>query len=310
MNVITLTMSPAFDVHCKAETLTLHQENFAHILSTEAGGKGVNLSRALRVGKVPTTSVVVLGEENEALFRHCLQKEGLPFLGLTVSGRIRENMTFHEEGKPETRISFSGFCATDDLIDRIEAQILPLCEQDTVLTLTGRIPEGISMERIHRFLSWIREKGVRTVVDSRSFDKENLLRAKPYLIKPNEEEIVSYTGKTITTLSEAADASHELFAHGIENVMITLGPLGAVLCCPTGTYVATAPKLHVRSTVGAGDSAIAGFLSALSMGSDPTQCLKTAVAFGSAACLREGTTPPLPQDVERLLGEISVYTAS
>lgn len=310
MNIITLTLNPAFDLHCYAKDLTLHHENLAHIRSADAGGKGINLSRALTANGIPNTPVVVLGEENGELFQSSLKKEGLTPLALTVPGRIRENMTFHEEGKTETRISFPGFCATDDLIDRLEQLIFSRIQKETLLTLTGRLPEGVSMGRIQEFLSRLGDRGARTVIDSRSFDRENLFYAEPWLIKPNEEEIVAYTGKTVKTLPEAANVAQELCSRGIENVMITLGALGAVLCCPTGTYVANAPKIQARSTVGAGDSAIAGFLAALSTGSDPAQCLKTAVAFGSAACLREGTTPPLSEDVERLLGEISVFTAS
>lgn len=310
MKIITLTLNPAFDVHCQASGLTLHRENLAHIRSVDAGGKGVNLSRALSANGISNTPVVVLGEENGELFCQRLNEEGIVPLTFCVSGRIRENMTFHEEGAPETRISFPGFCATNDLIDRLEQQILPLCQEETIITLTGRLPEGISMERAQRFLLHLRQGGVRTVIDSRSFDRESLLHAKPWLIKPNEEEISIYGGRAVTTLAEAASVAQELCAHGIENVMISLGSQGAVLCCPAGTYLAHAPSIQATSTVGAGDSAIAGFLTAFSKGFSANQCLQYAVAFGSAACLREGTAPPLPQDIRRLLEQITVQRLS
>ena len=111
MNIITLTLNPAFDVHCSVKELALHRENLAYIRTINAGGKGINLSRALKKNGIPNTPVVILGEENATLFLQDLKKEGLDPLALTVPGRIRENMTFHEEGAPETRISFSGFCA-------------------------------------------------------------------------------------------------------------------------------------------------------------------------------------------------------
>jgi 1-phosphofructokinase len=101
MNIITLTLNPAFDVHCATQGLTLHRENLAHVQAIDAGGKGINISRALTANKIPNTPVVVLGEENGDLFRRKLQQEKLYAKELTVSGRIRENMTFHESNAAE-----------------------------------------------------------------------------------------------------------------------------------------------------------------------------------------------------------------
>ncbi|MBQ9086365.1 MAG: 1-phosphofructokinase family hexose kinase [Clostridia bacterium] len=310
MKIITLTLNPAFDIHCNAPNLTLHRENLAEITFRDAGGKGINISRALIRNGVPSTAFVVIGEENGDLFRSCLRRDGVPYHELTVPGRIRENLTLHTQDADETRISFPGFYASDALIDQLEALLLPLLDNETVLTLTGRNPAGITMDRILSLLNTLKSKGGKIVIDSRSFQKEDLFRASPWLIKPNEEEIREYTNIAVKNLADAAEASRYLRSRGIENVMISLGAQGAVLASPNGVYLARAPKLSVRSTIGAGDSAIAGFLAALSQSSDPAEWLQNAVAFGSAACLTEGTRPPFPEDVEQLRGRITVEPLS
>ena len=92
----------------------------------------------------------------------------------------------------------------------------------------------------------------------------------------------------------------------MENVLLSLGGEGAILASAEGVYHAVTPKIEVLSTIGAGDSTIAGFLSAMAEGCSKPLSLARAVAFGSAACLSEGTAPPKPEDVKKLLQEISV----
>ena len=115
-------------------------------------------------------------------------------------------------------------------------------------------------------------------------------------------------GKSISTLDEAAEAAKSIKARGIENVMISLGARGAVLASDDGIFVAEAPKIEALSTIGAGDSSIAGFLYAHINEMGYGECLRHAIAYGSAACLTEGTKPPREEDVKRLLDEVRVNT--
>lgn len=305
MKIITLTLNPAFDVHCAAPAFSPYRESIATVTSRDAGGKGVNISRALTANGVENTALVVLGDENGAEFLRALTAEGLNVRTLTVAGRIRENFTLHTEGKPETRISFSGFSADVSLLDRVEEMLMPLLDAESTVTLTGSLPEGIPMDAVKAFHSRLRERGVQIVIDSKSFSLSDLCECRPWLIKPNGEEIEEYLGRRIDSLAAAADAARELQRRGIGNVMITLGGDGAVLATDGGVYAASAPHLTVRSTVGAGDSAIGGFLAATAEGLFGAEALSCAVAFGSAACLTEGTQAPRREAIDALLTKIS-----
>ena len=304
MRIITLTLNPAIDMHCYAENFEPYHENLAHITASDAGGKGVNISRALTVNGIDNAALVVLGNENGASFASSLIADGMSIVELYVDGRIRENITLHTNNAPETRISFTGFVATDALIDKVE-ELLSDVDEDTVVTLTGSNPKGISIERVMDMVKNLQAKGARVVIDSRSFSKDNLLASHPWLIKPNEEEIGMYTDIAVTDFASAALAAKQIRAQGIENVIISSSK-GAVLACADGTYVAYAPKITVASTIGAGDSSIAGFLAAGKEGKSYAEMLKNAVAYGSAACTTEGTKPPLPDIVAYCLANTTV----
>ncbi len=305
MKIITLTLNPAFDVHCGIPHFEPFHENLAVITAREAGGKGVNISRALTLNGVDNLALVVLGEENGSDFKRALDADSMKYLEISVPGRIRENITLHADDADETRISFTGFDADDSLISRTEAVLLPYANDDCIITFTGRVPSGISMESVKSMLREFMERGAKIVIDSRSFSKDDLIEIKPWLIKPNQEEISYYLSREIESFDDTLLAAKELNSLGIENVMISLGSKGALLVCSEGAFTAVPPKIEAVSTIGAGDSSIAGFLAATKLEKSPEEALRTAVAYGTAACMSAGTRPPLPCDVEAIYEKIS-----
>jgi 1-phosphofructokinase family hexose kinase len=295
-------------VHCFSENFQPYHENLARITNNEAGGKGVNISRALTVCGTENLAFVVLGEENGESFARAMRADGMTYRTITVAGRIRENITIHTDGADETRISFFGFDAPSDLLSQVEDALLPRIDGDTVVTLTGRNPSGVGIEETKAMLRKFAVSGAKLVIDSRSFALSDLVEMKPWLIKPNQEEISAYLGREIGTLDEVVEAAKKLHEDGIENVMISLGSTGALLVSDEGVFSAKPPRIEALSTIGAGDSSIAGFLAASSEGRSAKDCLCRAVAYGTAACLTEGTKPPRREDVVRVMGEIAVKT--
>lgn len=306
MKLLSLTLNPAFDVHCHIPTFEPYHENLARITDREAGGKGVNISRALTKNHVENLALVVLGEENGESFRRALAADGMTVCEITLPGRIRENITIHTDNAPETRISFSGFETDASLLPLVEEKLKSFLEDGSIVTFTGRVPDGIPMKDVKAFLRRLMQMGARVVIDSRSFTKEDLLEMRPWLIKPNQEEISSYLGREIDTFEKVLDGAEELHAQGIENVMISLGEKGALLVCDEGRFVATPPTIHAISTIGAGDSSIGGFLAAAAAGESAEGMLKLAVSYGSAACMSAGTRPPKAEDVMTVFQQVTV----
>ena len=304
MKIVTLTLNPAFDVHCSTEHFEAFRENFASIRSHQAGGKGINISRALTACGMENHALMVLGEENRDSFLADAAPRLFHTTVITVPGRIRENMTLHSDDGKETRISFGGFQATDTLTAELEDALRNLTNAETVLTVTGRNTDGLDLEAVKNLLKDAQARGTRLVIDSRSFDLKDLRELKPWLIKPNQEEISQYLGREINGFKEVLEAARLLHDGGIANVMISLGADGALLVCDEGSWTAVPPAVQVVSTIGAGDSSIAGFLTAGDASAE--ERLALAVAFGTAACLTEGSLPPQPWKVREILSQITL----
>ena len=302
MKIYTLTLNPAYDVHASAANFSAGSENLATVTSREAGGKGVNISRALCAGGIPNTAIIVLGRDNGEEFKQGVKNAGVSALYLERPGRIRENLTLHCDGQPETRISFSGFSVEADMLQ--EVLELMSVDESTYVTFTGRVSAGIPKASVISFLQTLKSRGAKLILDSKSLTPEDIFTIKPWLIKPNQEEIGEYTGCSVQTLAEAAQSAKVFSDAGVENVMVSMGEQGAVLLTENKIYTAVPPRVQAVSTIGAGDSTVAGFIAAASTGEAPAQCLKTAVAYGTAACLTEGTLPPRKEDIQRILEEL------
>ena len=304
MKIYTITLNPAYDVHAYAENFAPFHENLATVTSREAGGKGVNLSRALQNGGTDNTAVIVLGQDNCGEFKAELERAGLSALLLEKPGRIRENLTLHCANAPETRISFSGFPADDSLLDEV-AKLLEV-DDDTVITFTGRVASGMSMDQVKLFLKNLQKQGAKIVLDSKSFSIEDIYQVQPWLIKPNQEEISEYLGCQVNTIQEAMEKAQIFAQHGVTNVMVSLGEQGALLLQNGSCYIATPPVIQAISTIGAGDSSLAGFIAAAQSGLDAAGCLQNAVAYGTAACLTEGSLPPTAADIAAIRTQVQV----
>lgn len=305
MKIITLTLGPAFDMHCHADSLALDHENLVYMDLCQSGGKGVNISRALVHNGTPNLALLLLGVENADSFLRNLDADGVTYEAITVPGRIRENITIHT-GVTETRISFPGFRVESHVLPQVEEKLLSMVDGDTVVTMTGRVAEGMAVADVIAMLRKAAAKGAKIVVDSRSFTLADLVDLKPWLIKPNQEEISAYLGREISSLEQTLVEAKNLHEAGIANVMISMGGDGALLVCDGGTFIAIPPKVEVKSTIGAGDSSIAGFTACPD--DRPEQRLIWAVSYGTAACMAEGTLPPRPEDVMALREKITLKT--
>ncbi len=303
MKVFTITLNPAFDVHLGIESIKLHAENYAYSVTKHAGGKGVNISRALNNFGIENTALLVLGKSGGAEFLETLKKDGLLCRTIMAGGRVRENITLHScDG--ETRISTEGCEISESILDELFGIIKNECDEDAIVTFTGRLPKGISTEKAVEFLIKINKIGTKIIVDCNSFSKDELFRIKPFLIKPNEQEIRQLTEEKAEGPQNALKLAEELCERGIENVMVSLGKQGFSYCNKNQKFIISVPKVEVVSTIGAGDSLIAGFVAGMTKGIETEETLRLAAAFGTAACLTEGTNPPLRKEIDKIFERV------
>ena len=307
----TITLNPCFDLHYTVPDFAAGKENLVTATTVEAGGKGVNTSRALSVNGVENIAYLIVGDENGAAFLSQLERDGVSCRSVQVPGRIRENITVHPTEGKETRISLNTFRVPGSAFAELESAILAEPLSEMLVSFSGRIPQGLEKERVKLFLRKLITGGAKVVVDSASFTSDDLRDLHPWFIKPNEQEIETFLGRTPGTAKEAAKAARELVRAGVsETVMISLGGDGAAFSDGTTDYVLHVPKLeNPVSTIGAGDSTVAGLLAGTAQGLPIAETLRLAVAYGTAACLTPGTLPPRPDDVRNTLAKTRVEKA-
>ena len=208
--IITVTLNPAFDLHYTLSHFQTERENYVESVASDAGGKGINVSRALTENGIENTAYVVLGRENSASFEASLQRDEINYIPFYTEGRIRENLTIHPTDAKETRISLDNFSIDANLLNYLSSRLSRELDEDTLVSFSGRLPRGVEKAKVVAFLRGIISSGAKLVIDSNSFSTEDLKSIRPWLIKPNEQEISAFLGREIKDAKDAAASAMEL----------------------------------------------------------------------------------------------------
>ncbi len=306
MKLLTITLNPVYDIFYTIPHFQPYRENLANKVEVFTGGKAINVSRALRVNGYDNTAVLLLGKENSQAFENGIRADGIDARFYYTEGRIRENLTTLTDGIPETRICVNTFSVKEETLDTILTDLQSLIDRDTIVVCSGKFPQGLTMTTCMAFLRKLMAITPYVALDSQTFGAAEILALQPWMIKPNAEELEALIGYSCTdteTIEKAAEALHR---GGIAHVLVSLGGDGAIYCGALGQFRIEVPSLTPQSTIGAGDSTLAGFVSAFAEGLDGTACVTRACAFGSAACLEPGTNPPRPETIATITPTIRV----
>lgn len=236
------------------------------------------------------TALVLLGRDNSEEFEKMLTRDGVNYIHECTDGEIRENVTVHSD--TETRISLETAGISEDACLHLLSTAGGLVRQGDLVAFSGRLPVGVDKRKIVKSLKSLSGSGAKLFVDTNSFDMDDIRKLRPYLIKPNEFELAEITGENISSRDDVLRAGKMLCAAGNCRVLVSLGERGAMLVTEDGAYFARAPKIDAVSTIGAGDSTLAGFISAKAEGRSDSDALVRSVAWGTAKCTEAGTLPP------------------
>lgn len=284
--VLTVTCNPALDYLMTAPALRPGETNRAEETNLRAGGKGLNVSRMLAAFGVETRAVSFSAGDTGAMLEAMLAPEPFSTEWIRLPrGRTRINVKL--SAAEETEINAPGAPVPEEAFGVLAARVSRLRAGDT-LCLCGSLAPGMGADSYARLLA-ATPAGVKTVVDAVGEPLRQALAHRPFLIKPNREELSRLVGRSLSTLSQTERAAQWLRQQGAETVLVSLGGEGALLVTGAGVWYQPAPRGTVRCSVSAGDSMIAGFLAALSRGEPPVAALRLAVATGSAVAFAGGS---------------------
>jgi 1-phosphofructokinase len=302
--IVTVTANPSFDRTIElAGRLQRGGVLRADAVLEQAGGKGVNISRAASAAGVETVAVFPADEDSP--FTAELHHDGIACRAVEPTGPVRVNLTLTESDGTTTKINSSGATADAALLDRLRTAVTELAADARWVVLAGSLPPGAPPEWYAEVAAALAGTPARVAVDTSDAPlgalAERLGAARPDVLKPNAEELALLTQDDAAAIEAdpgvAARAASRLVASGAGAVLATLGGAGAVLVTAEGAWHATAPAITVVSTVGAGDSSLFGYLLGEVRGDAPADRLRLAVAYGSAAAGLPGTTIPVPDQV-------------
>lgn len=307
--IITLTANPSLD-----RTVVLGSAlvpGGVHRIQSDVtypGGKGINVALGTARAGVDTRAVLPAAPGDPLL--NFLTEDGLPYTAVRVSGRIRTNLTVLADGVT-TKINEPGFILGPDEVYAVEQTLRETVTAGDTVMLSGSLAPGFPADEYARLVRALRPQRVWVGVDTSDAPlvalAQDFPRAAPDFLKPNGLELGQLTDRDGIALERKAmngdlgpvrDAAEALNQRGVGEVLVTLGPAGGVLATAEGIWYAPSPDAPVVSTVGAGDSATAGYLIAKANGCSPQESLSCAVAYGAVAVSLPGTTIPRPDQVQ------------
>lgn len=299
--IVTLTPNPSLDLTYELGALHRGAVQRAVADSVEAGGKGINVTRNLVANGVPSRAVAPVGGPSGEQFLSLLEEAKIELVRVPVAGPVRTNTALAESSGALTKINAAGPVLSEEEVGRMLDETTRAGRGAGWISACGSLPPGAPKDLYARVVAAAREAGCRACVDSSGAPLAEALAAGPDLIKPNAEELAGIAGRTCATFGDVLAAAEEVRARGVGAVLVSLGADGAVLVDGRGARHAETPPFVPRSTVGAGDALLAGFLAA---GGEGGEALVEAVAWGAAAARLPGSAGPKPEDPDR--GEVKL----
>ena len=285
--IYTLTLNPSIDC-------VIHMDRFVPGLTNRTtgeefyiGGKGINVSLILSELGIPSTALgFCAGFTGEEIVRELEKRRILTDFIRLPEGISRINIKLKSD--LETEINCQGPHIPEEALEKKKKKTNVLRDGDTIV-LAGSIPMTVSDNVYERILQGLRGKNIRIVVDASKKLLLNCLKEKPFLIKPNRQELEEIFAAAVTTPKEIQSCAQKLMKMGARNVIVSLGGDGAVLFAENGrVYHSGVVKEKVLNTVGAGDSMIGGFMAGFEATGDYEYAFRLGTACGNATAFSPG----------------------
>ena len=271
-----------------------------------AGGKGLNVARAVKLCGEKVQATGLTGGFNGKYLESLLEKDEVQYQFLHIAGETRCCINILDECYGSTEYLEPGCEVAAEEEDRFLQRFPEIIQKSNIITISGSIPRGISKDIYAKMISKAKEMGKKVILDTSGELLKEGIKAKPTVVKPNQDEIELLYEVEIHTIEDVIKYARKIYEQGIPYVVISLGGEGALMVCEEGVFQGKPPKLEVVNTVGCGDSMVGGLAVALERNYTSQEALKFAVAVASANALSPNTGDFKPEIYEKILSEVTV----
>jgi len=301
-NILTITLNPTVDKSTTVENLKPEKKLRCTPPKYEPGGGGINVSRGLARLGINSVALFTSGGRTGELLEELLKEEKVTTSTIPTAAETRENFivvdTSHNE---QYRFGMPGEDITPDEVKDINTIIDGLSPTPEIVVISGSLPPGIEPAFMRTLVKGLKDKGAKVIADTSGEALAEVLKEGVYLLKPNLGELSALTGMKELDNESADEAAKQLIDEGkAEIVVVSLGPQGAYLVSKDENIHVPAPSVKKLSTVGAGDSMVAGMVAILAQGGSHKDMARMGVACGSAATMSTGTGLFTKENAERL----------
>ncbi len=309
--IATITLNPSLDRTVIVDGLKVNESNRWTSVHHYAGGKGIDVSRAIHEMGGQTIAYGFIGGDEGRTLEVKLDEEGVPFSFTPIEQETRVNFIIADtRASQQTIINAPGPHISKRELERFLKKLRGIYPSPELMVASGSVPPGVPFDIYYTIVQEAEGRRVRTILDSAGQWLEEGIKAKPYLIKPNIREAEELLKTELSTEEAITKAVLNLIEMGVEIAVISRGKDGIIAAAKDGVFKAVPPPVKVRSAVGAGDCTIAGLALKLAWGEPLIEACRLAVAMGTAAVLTPGTELAHRADVGKLLPQIKVSRVS
>jgi 1-phosphofructokinase family hexose kinase len=310
--ILTVTLNPAIDYTIEVPDFTIDAVNRATTGRRDPGGKGINVATALSQHGLETCVTGFLGKTNSHIFVEHFEKNSMKDHFVYVEGPTREGIKVADpKNVITTDINFTGFHLTGEEIESFKKRFHDIVTGFDFVVLSGSLPAGISKDIYGELASVAKNAGAFVAIDTSGEALKYAIESKSVdLIKPNIDEL-SEIYREIESAADkqaAVDALAEDLLKKVGMIALSMGEEGSRLYTKSAVFQASAPKIDVKSTVGAGDTFLAGFIGGLAADQKPEESLRTAASWAASKLTMFGPGLSNLEPPEKFLMEISVKT--
>lgn len=288
--VIAVTMNPSIDKTIVIEHLVPYGLNRALSVRCDPGGKGINVARVLKnLGADVTVFGLIAGEQGKHLVNF-LKSADISADFIQNPGETRTNLKiFDQSTNKTTEINETGFDVTPEVLESFKRRFREIVREAEIVILSGSLPPGIPEGFYRECIEIAKAQGAKSVLDADAEALSKGIRAVPYAVKPNLHELESLEGHPLSGRDEIVDAAQKLIDSGIEIVIVSMGPDGAIVMDRKEKYKVDSWDVEVKSATGAGDSMVAALSYSILNNDSLLEMCKITTAAGTVTASKEGT---------------------
>lgn len=305
--ILSITLNPAIDVRYNVLNMRIGDTNRLSTIEKNAGGKGINVARVIKKLGGDILATGIIGGFTGKLFLSKLKENNIKNDFLETENETRTCIAVIEDKKEGITEFLEPGVGSEEIFNNFINKYISIIDEGIdIICASGSLLNGLPKNAYNTLIKEAHKRKIKFILDTSGIPLMNGIKEKPFLIKPNKEELENILDIKFNNLDEIIEAGKKIVDDGVENIMISLGGDGAILIAKYNVYRATFPKIEIKNTVGSGDATVGGMAYGLASNMDIKECFKLSVACGTTNAMLSTTGSIDKNILSEILSKIEI----